>query len=84
MDDFRARDVWFDIPEGSVPDMACGGARNGVPNHVGTEYFRPEYFTVEFNAGRMTELRLWGRKGQEGWFARRAPPRLFVAVGVNL
>lgn len=60
--DFRARDVWFDIPEGSVPDMACGGARDGVPYHVGTELFRPKYFTVEFNDGRMTKLRLWGRR----------------------
>lgn len=53
-DDFRARDVWFDIPAGSVPDMACGGARNGVPEYVGTEYFRPEYFTAELNDRQIT------------------------------
>lgn len=52
----------FDIPEGSVPDMACGGARDGVPYHVGTELFRPEYFTMGFKDGRMVELRLWGRR----------------------
>jgi hypothetical protein len=66
-DNFRARDVWFDIPPGSVPDMACGGARNGVPNYEGTKHFRPEYFTAEFSDGRITELRLWGRQiNQDG------------------
>jgi hypothetical protein len=61
-EDFRARDVWFDIPAGSVPDMACGGGRDGVSSYTGSEYFRPEYFTVEIDNGRMMELRLWGRQ----------------------
>lgn len=43
--------------------MACGGARDGVANYNGVEWFRPQYFSMKANGeGRMTELRLWGRQ----------------------
>lgn len=62
-DDFRPPELRFHIPEGSVPDMPCGGARNGVAYHNGIQHFRPQYFTVGLNSdGHMTELRLWGRQ----------------------
>jgi hypothetical protein len=61
-DDNRARPVTFDIPLGSIPDMLCGGARDGVSNYDGKKLFRPEYFSVEASGDQMTELRLWGRE----------------------
>ena len=49
MDDsnYRARETWFDIPEGSIPDMKCGGARHGEIYYPGVHSFRPQYVTVE-------------------------------------
>ena len=62
-DGFHARGTWYDIPEGSMPDMKCGGARNGEIYHPGVQDFRPQYVTVELDdAGLLTQLRIWGRQ----------------------
>ncbi len=53
-DGFRARDTWYDIPEGSIPDMKCGGARNGEIYHPGVQDFRPQD-SVPGSGG----LRIW-------------------------
>lgn len=46
-----------------MPDMKCGGARNGEIYHPGVQDFRPQYVTVELDdAGRLTQLRIWGRQ----------------------
>ena len=62
-DNYRAREHWYDIPEGSIPDMKCGGARHGKIYYAGVQEFRPQYVTVEVNeARRVTQLRIWGRQ----------------------
>jgi hypothetical protein len=62
-DGYRARDTWYDIPEGTIPDMRCGGARHGEVYYPGVHEFRPQYFTAEVDdEGKLTQLRIWGRQ----------------------
>jgi len=39
----------------ALPDMVCGN--NGVPFE---QVFRPTHFTATWNAGMLTEVRIWG------------------------